>query len=633
MTEFETIPLHSQMADEAPLAYAAQQVEDAVTHASHIRIHVDEAVMQWAAVGGGIDQRGFIKNLTKKGFTQYQCWCELLANSIDNQATMCQIMVKHNTINLIDNGSGMDKLLLKNMFQMCRENHPNQRTIGLAGVGAKAALLLLSKGRTCYVFTRTENGTYLKATIPWEAITEQGQWTDKIIFTQQTEDEKEEYIRERNDRHMDIKGTTIVLPYTDTVAISISNQFNKITREKIQPMERFDIVFAKINNWKVIFTHCDHPQEERILEMFRPLSSNNSEYYLGITRNKICVYRDTDANEIYFVLDTDDGPKYCRETGRGVDKKPKPYTLGTPTLIGIMVLKLGMKKNNNYFDPNHPKMPTCNALRLDNYEKRFFPAEQAGQVPHKEFLAKRHLFRNKHMFGLTSHFKFASFNGGGAGQVKSKHRNFYIKQQLHYDTWACQDNPMDKIFGIQENKNQFNGKCMPKTLTNLLDYCKNKKAAEMWEYFTQLSDAAADAAAPAAAPPAAPAAADVVATTLAVAGALVDAAVAVHVAAAAVVPAPLPPGDALGALAAAAASAAAVDINVVIPADADDNDAVAAAPALPPISTADDVDDNDPDIVDETPSVSEMKQEICQIIADEDDPQKIWRTLEYVRSL
>ena len=161
MTELETIPAHPNMAHEAPLAYAAQQVENAVAYASHIRIHVDDTVMQYAAVGGGIDQGGFIRNLLKKGFTQHQCLCELLSNSIDAQATICYATVKHNTINIIDNGSGMDKLGLENMFQMCRENHRNQRTIGLAGVGAKAAMLILSKRQTCSVFTRGENGAYL----------------------------------------------------------------------------------------------------------------------------------------------------------------------------------------------------------------------------------------------------------------------------------------------------------------------------------------------------------------------------------------------------------------------------------------------------------------------------------------
>ena len=60
-------------------------------------------------------------------------------------------------------------------------------------------------------------------------------------------------------------------------------------------------------------------------------------------------------------------------------------------------------------------------------------------------------------------------------------------------------------------------------------------------------------------------------------------------------------------------------------------DVVAATP--PPISTADDVDDNEPDIVDETRCILEMKQEICQIIANENDPQKITKMLEYVSSL
>ena len=142
--------------------------------------------------GGVIDEGGFINNLTKKGFTKNRCLAELIGNSDDAEATKCQLIVECDKIKIIDNGWGMyngnissedtedGPSNLHNMFSMYRENHRNKKKTGTSGIGAKAALYNLSKGLTCYVYTRTEHGEYRMAKIPWPDIIEQGKWTGLV---------------------------------------------------------------------------------------------------------------------------------------------------------------------------------------------------------------------------------------------------------------------------------------------------------------------------------------------------------------------------------------------------------------------------------------------------------------------
>ena len=65
---------------------------------------------------GSIDEVGFIKNLSKKGFTLNQCLSEIIANSIDANASNIVFYKKGEKIYIIDDGNGMDRNDIKNMF-------------------------------------------------------------------------------------------------------------------------------------------------------------------------------------------------------------------------------------------------------------------------------------------------------------------------------------------------------------------------------------------------------------------------------------------------------------------------------------------------------------------------------------
>jgi hypothetical protein len=69
---------------------------------------------------GSISEEGFVNNLLKKGFTDFQSICELISNSIDAQATDITFYVK-------DNGTGLD---IRNMFNIYNSNHKSSMGIG-----------------------------------------------------------------------------------------------------------------------------------------------------------------------------------------------------------------------------------------------------------------------------------------------------------------------------------------------------------------------------------------------------------------------------------------------------------------------------------------------------------------------
>lgn len=72
---------------------------------------------------GDIDERGLIIDIDKRGFSVFQCWCELLANSIDARCKNIEIKINKDNIKLIDDGHGMNFKKLRHMWSLFRQNH------------------------------------------------------------------------------------------------------------------------------------------------------------------------------------------------------------------------------------------------------------------------------------------------------------------------------------------------------------------------------------------------------------------------------------------------------------------------------------------------------------------------------
>ena len=88
---------------------------------------------------GSIDEGGYLYSLTKQGFNPHKCILELIANSIDAKAKKITFSTKLHGIFMIDDGNGMNKECLRNMFSMQRANHTSDKSCGISGLGGKVA--------------------------------------------------------------------------------------------------------------------------------------------------------------------------------------------------------------------------------------------------------------------------------------------------------------------------------------------------------------------------------------------------------------------------------------------------------------------------------------------------------------
>ena len=171
---------------------------------------------------GDIDERGFINNLDRNGYSIEQCILEIAGNSIDARSK--NIIFKIGTkISIIDDGCGMDLKGLKNMFSMYRENHNNNKSIGISGIGGKNSYKIASKNTNVEIFTSTSTREYLKCCVPWDEIIKTGKYTKMITIDLMNEDEKKYFIAERVNMNLQIRGTSVRFQYNDDLHNSILN--------------------------------------------------------------------------------------------------------------------------------------------------------------------------------------------------------------------------------------------------------------------------------------------------------------------------------------------------------------------------------------------------------------------------
>ena len=436
--------------------------------------------------GGSWDESGLVESLDRKGFTPNKCCSELIANSNDAQATKIIWKIDSKHIKLIDDGIGMDRNKLQDMFKMFKSNNSERKTMGVSGLGGKEGIYILSKKTnkqptSVIIYTQVESGEYLKAIIPWKEVFDKKVYTGKITFMNMLPEEIVSFNNDLKDckfKH----GTIILFEYNDELKNIIEQQFSidKMCRSFISPHSRWDMIFGHADS-EIVLEKTDGTPPLRI-NKYDYFSGNDIDFYTGKSVDIIHQFID-DKNEDRYVLISDDGPKEIYHHGKnGFKTEPSDVRIHqTWTNVGSYEVFNGLRVDKRIFDLENPTELSTGSTFLNSYDSQYFtPWFDAEFV--KESLSGCSVYRNSQLITKIS-FDDKTFNAktsrGGGDSMLNK---FHHRTEIRYTTYSKQNNRMDITMGIQENKNQHQN-TLPKQLERLIVHLKRENLKKINHYF------------------------------------------------------------------------------------------------------------------------------------------------------
>jgi len=461
------------------------------------------------STAGSINEGGIINDLKRRGFTLFNCLCEIIANSIDAKCTKFRFIITPDYIKIIDNGSGMTFKKLKDMFDMLKSNHLNDKSMGISGLGGKAATLTLSKEQNVTIYT-FDGEKYLTADVPWDDIVEQQKYIDMIKISLMNDESIEEF---KNDREG--HGTTIILPYDTEVHEEIVKNFNT-DRLKLRINERFDVIFGNFPNVEISLTDNTDPTNNIILQHYDFFSKPDHSYYKGIFKYLIHVFCICEKSKIYRFIWEKNEEEYFEiiPCGRGLSKKSSRVSYPNLEPVATFTFTNALMKNNKIFNEENPGhlCKTTMGQDLGEYDNNYFITKDNYDIV-KEDLSKCSIIRNNQVINYLSFDKFK--HSSARGNVEALLKTIFLRSKLSYQTFSSCNNHLDFIMGIQSNKNQLNPKDIPVSLIRLLEDIKTDCWDTINKYFKDVTAAAAEAAAAEAAAAVAEAVAEAVAAAAA----------------------------------------------------------------------------------------------------------------------
>jgi len=443
----------------------------------------------FVATGGSWDEPGLIQSLDKKGFTPNKCSSELIANSNDAQATTIIWKVDSAHIKLIDDGIGMDRDGLQNMFKMFRANNKGKKTMGVSGLGGKEGIYILSKKSnkeptTVIIYTHTDGGEYLKAIVPWKKIIEEQLYTGQITFANMTAEETSNF---RDDLHLCkfSHGTIIVFEYNDALKDLIETQFdvNKMCKMKLDSNNRWDMIFGHTSSMIVLEKTDGTPT--KTVGKYNYFDGNELDFYTGKSVDIIHHFIDDKNDDRYILINDANNPNEILPYGKnGFRNDPVVVRIHqTWKLIGTYEIWNGFRTDKRIFDPQNPVRFSTAETILNSYDYQFFPERDAEYV--KEVLSGCYIYRNGQLITKVD-FDDKKFNSKTSrGNSDSMLNKFHHRTHITYRTESSQDNRMDISMGIQENKNQ-NQNELPKPLERLIIHTKKDHLYKIDAYFNQV---------------------------------------------------------------------------------------------------------------------------------------------------
>lgn len=438
---------------------------------------------------GSIDERGYLRGMDRRGYSPPKCLLELVANSLDSLdkvvpspqfAPTIMFDISREIISQIDNGAGMNLRMLDNMFAMHRENHSDETSRGVSGIGAKPALSILSGKTTIHLYTHAIDGIYFHVVIPWDVIHSTGVFTGMVEISHMTEGEQAEYIREREVNGMlnggRAHGTSIRFIYRDDLNHLLESNFKPIEHGDAikNPLDRMGIVFGH-DNVSIQLKYFERPDTTFHLKQYNYFDAPDSAFYCGKSEHIIRQYRCAKDDHDRFILLTEDGQMEIKKDGRGLTKIPERVSTGMHgySVVGEFKVVCGLRLDKGVFDPDVPvemgaskNTGAYNTVNLGDNEA---------------FLGSYKLVRNNQLIGLIPQPDISIGSARGGGDTYLDY--ILVQAEIRFNPVSKQDNYQDIICGIQENKNQYNGADVPKQLTRLVAFAKKLKVREIKHFF------------------------------------------------------------------------------------------------------------------------------------------------------
>ena len=437
---------------------------------------------------GSIDERGFLNTLTKLGLTDSQAINELVANCIDADARNIKFTQDNENISLIDDGNGMDIEGARNMACCSRENHTNERSKGVAGAGAKAGFIQLSKKNRVTVLTKQKSTPLIKIVFPWDKMFEEGIYTGQITINEVNDTSIiDKFNLERNEMNNPSQGTTVILPYNDIVYNDLRCNLLPVNQQKTfqdkyySPTDRPSITFGRESNIKITYDLNQDGEKGEVCK-YDYMKGEDNAFYKGISINEIefWVANDTQAVNLpyRFILRDNEKPMEIKLTGSGFSSKVVQSTLGFKkyTHVGSFYHEVSCRRTPELFDETTGNTLYSGAkINLEFDKKDIHDTYDTFHLRHK-------VVRNNQIIGYIGSDKKDS---SARSSSESRFEQENVQSYLTYETMSTQENNyFDDYIGTQVNKNQLNTTKIQKNFTRLLDHNRKEKAKEIEAYFT-----------------------------------------------------------------------------------------------------------------------------------------------------
>ena len=419
---------------------------------------------------GKIDERGLINSFDRQGVTMNKGLFELIGNSIDSNST--QICIKIYNVNgnefisINDNGKGMNKDDLLKAFNICGENHKNNKKIGVSGVGLKISTKCLSKNTDVEIYTKSQNNNEIyKATIPWSKIIEEGRWSGNVKIEKCTK--RIEKIIYKN--IVEYKyGTGVIFKYSEDLKNNILNQFIYQEKCKLKKEDRLDYIFGSCNVNIICSYKTDLFENTYKLDFYNPFNIDKNNYIYYKTFIIDCFINKLN-NNIQFAKKINNDEYECFEYAIKNIKRNisiKKFNSSKFKKIGSMQLNIcSLKLLNNNLEMDE----LFEYNNINKYIQNFYGNYDNLIESLNNYNNTIILKRNNAIIGNMI------YNKKRYSEKKYKFISKNILMELVYNPYSSQQNIFDNIIGIQGNKHQYvTDEKKLETLLRLCKYIKDK---------------------------------------------------------------------------------------------------------------------------------------------------------------